>query len=100
IKVEITDVHGCKKKSDNFSVTVNVLDPPGITVTGGTSICSGNSTNLSIPNTYTSYLWSNGATTNAINVTAVGNYTCTLKDQHGCTGTTTPKTITVNPLPQ
>src|SRR5207245_868629 len=45
------------------------------------------------------YLWSNGATTQAITVTTTGNYTVTATNGNGCSGTSTPMVVTVNALP-
>ncbi|MEO6166170.1 MAG: MopE-related protein [Chitinophagales bacterium] len=99
-KVTTTDAHGCSKTSDNFSVTVNSAVIPFITVTGGTSICQGQSSILTATAGYSSYLWSSGQTTSAITVAATGNYSVTITDQNGCSAVSLTKTITVNPLPQ
>jgi hypothetical protein len=53
-----------------------------------------------VPVTYTNYTWTPGnATTSSINVTASGNYTLTVADVNGCTATSSPIAVTVNPLP-
>lgn len=99
-KVVITDVHGCSKSSDNFSVTVNSGTPASLTVTGGITICQGQSTNIAATAGYVSYLWSSGQTASSINVTAAGTYAVTTTDANGCTAISSPKTIVVNALPQ
>ena len=48
---------------------------PTITTSGPLSFCSGGSVNLTA-STGTAYLWSSGATTRSITVTASGNYYC------------------------
>lgn len=45
------------------------------------------------------YLWSTTATTSSINATAAGNYTVTVTDTNGCSATSAPATVTINPLP-
>ncbi len=47
-------------------------------------ICSGNVLNLGVSNIYSSYLWSNGATTNQITVTQSGNYSVIVTNNLGC----------------
>ncbi|MCS6990593.1 MAG: T9SS type A sorting domain-containing protein [Chitinophagales bacterium] len=100
-KVQITDNAGCTKKSDGFAITINKNPTPSITVTGGTTICQGQTTTLSANKDYSSYLWSTGATTKSINVGSLGtfSYTLTVTDANGCTGTTSPVTVTTHPKP-
>lgn len=57
-------------------------------VTGSLTICQGSSTTLSAPSGFT-YLWSTGATSQSITVTAAGNYTVTITDGLGCSNSTT-----------
>jgi len=47
-----------------------------------------------------SVLWNpGGATTNNISVNSAGSYTATVTDNNGCTATTAPVEVTVNPKP-
>ena len=46
-----------------------------------------------------SYFWSNGATTASIPVTQSGTFTVQATDENGCSGTSEPVTVTVNPIP-
>ncbi len=70
----------------NLSLTtaVTVIPVPTATVSGNTSICSGNSTTLSVSPTGVSYQWSNGSTgaTSIYNTTGVAAVTVTLAN--GC----------------
>jgi hypothetical protein len=53
------------------------------------SVCRGSSTSIiATPNTFTSYLWSNGSTTPSINVTPSisTSYSVTATDANGCVG--------------
>src|SRR5213078_712245 len=45
------------------------------------------------------YLWSTGATTQSINVSATGNYFVTVTNTLGCSNSSTAISVTVNPLP-
>lgn len=68
-----------------------------ITVNGNANICSGDSVKLSA-NTATSYLWSNGKTSQDVWAKTSGTYTVTVTGNGG-TATSTPATITVSAKP-
>lgn len=89
--VTITDNLGCQ---ENTSVTINsstvsiasttgVNDATCTTADGGASVTPSNGT---APYTYA---WSNGGVNNAINNLTPGNYSVTITDSKGCTGTNT-----------
>lgn len=69
----------------NFvQVTVGAMPVPvPVSVNGNTTICQGDSVQLSAPLGYSRYLWSNGATTRSIFVKAGGRYTVRVA-QGGC----------------
>ncbi|MCC6413174.1 MAG: ASPIC/UnbV domain-containing protein, partial [Saprospiraceae bacterium] len=74
--VTVTAAGGCTAISNEVSVTVDPVQIPSIAVTGDTLLCSGGTVVLtSTP--ATSYLWSNGATTQSIEVNAGGLYAVT-----------------------
>ena len=50
-------------------------------------ICNGNPKRIEISNSFSSYQWSNGDTTNYTNVTVAGNYTVTAFNAFGCQAT-------------
>ena len=50
-------------------------------------ICDGNPKRIAIANGYSSYLWSNGATTSFTSITTAGNYTVTASNALGCVAT-------------
>ncbi len=87
----------CNATSSAVSVVVNAIPNNGVTVNGNTTFCQGGSTTLTAQGTG-SYLWSNGATTQAINVTQSGNYNVVVT-QNGCSATSNQTAITVNPVP-
>ena len=66
------------------------LGPPAISITQGTSIT------LTATPGMTSYLWSNGATTDTIHVSIGGNYSVNVTDANGCHG---GDTIVINVIP-
>jgi len=72
------------------------LPTPSIRVSGATTIIAGTSVSLSGPADEAGYIWSNGLTTQTINVTTAGSYTVRTVSGSGCTSTASnPVTITV-----
>jgi hypothetical protein len=72
---------------------------PTITAGGPTTFCAGGSVTLT-SSAGTSYLWSNGATTQSINVTTSGSYTVKVTNISGCQSAASVATVvTVNALP-
>jgi gliding motility-associated-like protein len=99
--VRVTNSNGCQSASSVATVvTVNALPgTPAITDGGPTTFCAGGSVTLT-SSTGISYLWSNGATTSSINITASGNYTVQVKNASGCQSLPSAATpVTVNTLP-
>jgi hypothetical protein len=96
--VTATNANGCIGTSANVPVTVNSNPTPSITASGPTTFCQGGSVTLT-SSLGTAYLWSTGATTQSITVTAAGNYTVTTTVAGGCSGTSAATSVTVNPLP-
>ncbi len=88
---------GCSANT-TILVTVNPNPVPVITPLGPTVFCSGSSVDLQATPTGT-YVWSTSASTQIINVTSSGTFTVTVTDANGCTGTSAPVNVTVNPLP-
>jgi len=78
---------GCSAVSLPTIVTIN--DSPTVTITpnGPTSFCNGGSVILDagIDSTYT---WSDGSTSETLNVNTSGTYSVTITDIHGCTAST------------
>jgi uncharacterized repeat protein (TIGR01451 family) len=83
--VTVTDNNGC---TDSVAVSVNILPPPSIQISGDNSICPGDSTILSVTGGNT-YIWNTGATSNQITVKPVTTttYTVTATASNGCTAT-------------
>jgi hypothetical protein len=65
---------------------------------GATTFCQGGTVTLTSTSP-SNNVWSNGATTSSINVTASGNYSVTVTNAAGCVVTTSPIAVTVNTLP-
>ncbi len=93
--VTVTNADGC---SSICSQAVVVTPLPICTITGDLSICTGQSTQLCVPAGAASYLWSNGGTTNCINVNAAGSYTVTVTNAGGCSSICSV-IVNASPLP-
>lgn len=97
--VTVTDAAGCTGSSAPVSVSVN--NPiPSITANGSTVFCEGGNVTLDAGNGFSAYLWSNGETSQVINVDSSGNFSVTVTDAAGCSGTSQAVTsVTVNSAP-
>jgi gliding motility-associated-like protein len=99
--VKVMNASGCQSATSAATiVTVKALPAtPTIAVGGPTTFCTGSSVNLT-SGAGTSYLWSNGATSASINVSATGNYSVQVTNASGCQSAASPATtVTVNDLP-
>ncbi|MCB8998500.1 MAG: T9SS type B sorting domain-containing protein [Bacteroidales bacterium] len=98
--VQVSDGNCSSPVSDPVTVTVN-LNPakPVITVAGSTSICEGETVELS-SSPASSYLWSNGETTQSISPGTAGSYSVIITDANSCSSPVSdPVNLTVNSLP-
>ena len=82
--VTVSDASGCSGSRDTI---VSMSDPPQINISGPVGVCAGDSGILTVSPGFTSYVWSNGATTDSIIVTESGNYSVLVTDTNGCTAT-------------
>jgi len=94
--VVITDANGCvSPESDQTSVTINSLPgKPGVTPDGATSFCDGDSVKLT-SDPATSWLWSNGETTQTITVMVADDFAVQVTDGNGCTSPASDTVSTV-----
>ncbi|MFN5323807.1 MAG: choice-of-anchor L domain-containing protein, partial [Bacteroidota bacterium] len=92
--VTVSNGPNCSAVSTPVNVTVGGASA---SINGVLSICNGANTTLTAT-PGTSYLWSNGATTQSINVTNAGNYTVTVTANGGCTASATAN-VSINPSP-
>ena len=77
------------------STSVNVVEnqPAIVTITGNSVICNETGTTLTATSG-ASYLWSSGETTQSISVNTPGNYSVTVTNNNGCSGSSS-KTVTM-----
>ncbi|MBK7108396.1 MAG: T9SS type A sorting domain-containing protein [Bacteroidetes bacterium] len=96
--VTVTNEYGCTSSCE-VEVIVNPNPDPVIVINCYTTVCQGTVATLtSTP--ATSYLWSNGETTQSIDVTEAGNYSVTVTNEYGCTGTSNAIVLTIIPAPE
>jgi hypothetical protein len=91
---------GCGSVNVTDTARINVLAMPNATITpsGPTTFCSGGNVTLSVAMA-SSYLWSNGATTQTILVSASGTYSVAVTNASGCVSNSAPVTVNVVPAP-
>lgn len=93
--VTVTDANGCTAGTTT-TVTSHPLPQPSIS--GDSTLCSGETTILNAGSGYAVYQWSNGNTNQVISASTSGGYQVTVSDAYGCSGTTSFN-IAVFPLP-
>ncbi len=71
---------------------------PVISPSGPTTFCAGGNVTLDAGAGYTTYVWSNGNSTQSTTVNSQGSYSVTVTNGSGCAGSTSA-TVTVNPVP-
>lgn len=96
--VNVNQGNACINTSAATVVTVNALPVATITAAGATSFCEGGSVTLTA-SAGTSFAWSNGATTQSINVATSGNHSVTVTNANGCSAASAATAVTVTPKP-
>lgn len=92
--VTVTSSNGCTATSIPVAVNVTNSPVPTVSVSGSSSICPGDTAFLTA-STGASYVWSTGATTPTIPVTAAGSYTVTVTYPGGCSGSSAATNVTI-----
>ena len=85
-------------KANPSQLSVTPAPVATISASGPTTFCAGGSVTLNA-SAGSSWLWSNGATTQSILVSTAGSYTVTITDGYGCSATSSTTFITVNSKP-
>ncbi|HKR03528.1 MAG TPA: FG-GAP-like repeat-containing protein [Bacteroidia bacterium] len=76
--VLVTSANGCSNLSPTVTVSLNPDETPDVTASGALEFCQGGSVTLTSSQA-SSYLWSNGATTQSISVNQSGTYSLTIQ---------------------
>jgi subtilisin family serine protease len=90
---------GYNTTTGSFSISINQMDNPILTASisagGSTTFCAGGNVILT-SNATSGNVWSNGATTQSITVTASGNYSVNVTNGNGCAASSNSIGVTVN----
>ncbi|MBI5857192.1 MAG: S8 family serine peptidase [Sphingobacteriales bacterium] len=96
--VQVTQAGGCVSISPNTAVTVNPIPAANISAGGPLAFCQGSNVVLTA-SAGSSWLWSNGATTQSITVTNSGSYSVTVTNSSGCSNSSSSTVVAVSPNP-
>lgn len=91
----VTDANGCTV-AETFALMEN--DGPDPQLTGDTVLCDGETSTLSLTQSFASYLWEDQSMQPTLDVTTTGTYVVTITDSEGCTAATSIEVL-VNALP-
>jgi len=80
--IMVTDALGCSNISPTIEILMNPDQTPTVSTAGELIFCEGSSTTL-ISSPATSYLWSDGSTSQSLVVTQTGNYAVTIQGSCG-----------------
>jgi large repetitive protein len=92
------DNNGCVGRSADSIVVIQPAPVLTVTPNGPTRFCQGNQVQL-LAGGANSYLWSNGLTTDSIQVNSAGTYYVTGANSFGCSGRSIDIVVTVDTLP-
>ncbi|MAT38621.1 MAG: hypothetical protein CL946_03350 [Ectothiorhodospiraceae bacterium] len=98
--IRVTQSYGPCPGSAVSHISILPVWTPVVSYTSDLTACEGDSIALHAPPGYSSYSWSNGATTRTIIAKQTGLYTVTIDDGAGCLGTSDPVAVTFNALPE
>jgi hypothetical protein len=97
--VTVSDPFCTSQVSDEVIVDVEVVETPAIAVSGALRFCLGGSVELTAPEGYEGYLWSNGATTRSIIVNSTGDYSVKVQTIKCTSASSETVTVTVDQAP-
>lgn len=81
--VTVTDGNGCEGAG---SVNTFLTDNPSPEISGNTGFCPGEEATIFAEAGFSTYAWSTGASGLSITVNTAGDYSVTVSDENGCSG--------------
>ena len=95
----VSDTNGCVGISDITTLIERPTPQPQIIASGPTTFCQGDSVRLRVDSGLVRYQWTTNApgdTTNEVSVRSSGLYLAQVTNRFGCTGLSSPVSVTVN----
>lgn len=100
ISCQLNTFHSCATTNESNSNTIAVsIRPDPIPLLDQTTWLCTNSTRTLDAGPFSSYLWNTGAIGQSISVNSIGNYSVSVTDQFGCTGTASTSINNLLPVP-
>ena len=94
--VDCMTSNGLSCQSDPVTIYAGVI-PITLSTPDSVFICQGDTVVMDGPLGFSSYSWSTGATTSSISTTSTGNYSLSVVDGNGCTGTSNTTSVSISP---
>ncbi len=87
--------------TNNITLNVNTILTPIITTNGLTTVCEPATVSLACSSNGVSFNWNTQPSSSAssVSIAQTGCYSVTISDINGCTATSLPTCITINPIP-
>lgn len=99
-RIRVVSTNPAFTATDNGdALTINTLPAQPTITSGATTFCAGDSLQLNAPAGFTTYVWSNGASTQSIFVKVAGNYTVSVGNGNCNSVPSAPVAVTVTPRP-
>jgi len=98
--VNATYANSCSAISQPTIINVLPIVKPTVSASGVLTFCDGGSVVLTINEVGDNYTWSDGVTGKSRTVTSSGTYIATITNANGCSQSSDPVTVTVNPKPK
>ncbi|MBT5353921.1 MAG: hypothetical protein HOL56_02375 [Flavobacteriales bacterium] len=94
--VDCMTSNGLSCQSNPVTIYAGVI-PITLSTPDSVFICQGDTVVMDGPLGFSSYSWSTGATTSSISTTSTGNYSLSVVDGNGCTGTSNTTSVSISP---
>ena len=91
--VTVTNASGC---TSVCSKIIRLVNAPSCLISGNTPLSTGQTIQLCVPTGSASYLWSTGATTPCIAVSAIGTYAVTVTNANGCSSVCSVRVLSMS----
>lgn len=89
----------CTDTSPVFKLVVKPLPAPPVLTSGSDTICSGDSTEICAPSTFSAFAWNTGETNRCVYGKLAGGYWVNVTAQNGCAVTSDHLNLNVYPVP-